>query len=44
MGRYERKLCADITQLKEDTGFASKVTFDKGIFCTVQWCITTQEK
>lgn len=31
-------LCADITQLKEDTGFEPKVSFEEGIRETIAWC------
>lgn len=30
-------LCADITELKEDTGFEPEVSFEEGIRRTVQW-------
>lgn len=30
-------LCADITELKEDTGFEPEVSFEEGIWRTVQW-------
>lgn len=33
-----RYLCADITDLKEDTGFAPQYSFDEGIRETVEWC------
>ncbi len=32
-------LCADISQLTEDTGFLPEISFDKGIAKTVQWCM-----
>lgn len=31
-------LCADITDLQRDTGFAPKVDFETGIKNTVEWC------
>ena len=31
-------LCADITDLKEDTGFEPQYTFEKGILETIEWC------
>ena len=36
-------LCADITSLKEDTGFSPKVGFTEGIAKTIRW-IKTDEK
>ena len=31
-------LCADISDLEKDTGFAPRVTFAEGIEKTVDWC------
>ena len=31
-------LCADIEDLKADTGFEQQYTFEKGIVETIQWC------
>lgn len=31
-------LCADISELKEDTGFSPRVPFEEGIKRTVAWC------
>jgi len=31
-------LCADISELKKDTGFAARVPFSEGIAATVAWC------
>lgn len=31
------RLCADISELKEDTGFSPSVSFDEGIRNTVEW-------
>jgi len=31
-------LCADIEDLKADTGFEPQYTFEKGIVETIQWC------
>ena len=31
-------LCADISYLEKDTGFAPRVTFAEGIEKTVDWC------
>ena len=31
-------LCADISELKEDTGFSPRVLFEEGIKRTVAWC------
>lgn len=37
-------LCADITALREDTGFVPRVSFEEGIRRTVAWYIEAQEK
>lgn len=31
-------LCADISQLREDTGFTPRISFEDGIRKTVKWC------
>lgn len=31
-------LCADITELTEDTGFVPEISFEEGIRQTVEWC------
>lgn len=32
------KLCADISELTNDTGFVPQITFEKGISDTIKWC------
>ena len=33
-------LCADITALREDTGFEPRYSFEDGIKETIEWCRT----
>lgn len=39
--RQVMHLCADIEDLKRDTGFCPRVTFEEGIADTVKWCMKT---
>ena len=36
-------LCADLTELTEDTGFVPQISFEEGIAETVRWCRAQQD-